>query len=46
MKSFSQDEVEKSERMRYLESENEQLRDKLRSKDDEKREQYNREEKI
>lgn len=34
------------ERMRYLETECEQLREKLRLKEDEKRDQYAREEKI
>ena len=38
LKSFSQDEVQQAERMRSLEGEIDQLRDRLRAKDDEKRE--------
>ncbi len=40
------EEGEVRERMRYLEMENEQMREKLRMREDEKRDQYAREEKI
>ena len=40
------EEGEVRERMRYVETENEQLREKLRVKEEERRDQYQREEKI